>query len=95
MPKLKGVKMADWYDIVVEVLLRLAESDPELERAIRLAVRHIERNPQIGIYIKETRHFYTDPEGRFRIGYNFHPKGREIEIAVINVLQEGITKSAL
>ena len=81
--------MADWYDIAVEVLLQLAESDPELERAIRLAVRQIERNPKMGIYIKDTRYLYIDPDRRFRIGYNFHPEGREIEVAVINILKEG------
>ncbi|MEE2716107.1 MAG: hypothetical protein VX610_01650 [SAR324 cluster bacterium] len=77
--------MADWYDVAVEVLLQLAESNPTLEREIRMAVHLIEGNPRIGAFIQETRHVYRDPQGRFRIGYNFHPKGT-LEVVVINVL---------
>ena len=79
--------MADWLDVVIEILLELAETHPDLEREIRLAVRRIERNPLIGRYVRNTRYIYTDPDFRFRIGYNYHPRGKEIEIAVINVFK--------
>lgn len=78
--------MADWYDLAVSVLLQLAKTNPNLERAIRLAVKKIEKDPSIGRYVRDTRYTFTDPDNRFRIGYNYHPQGQAIEIVVINVL---------
>ncbi len=81
--------MADWFDVAIETLLELVETNPKLERDIRLAVKRIERNPSMGRYVCNMRYIYTDPDLRFWLGYNFHPQGKQIEIVVINVLKPG------
>lgn len=79
--------MADWLDIIIKALLNLGDTDPGLVSDIRLTVKKIESNPLLGKYIRETRYSYTDPHYRFRIGYNHHPKNREIEIVTLHLIR--------
>ncbi len=78
--------MAKWKDDVVALLLKLARENPTLKSSILREIRRIERNPGIGEYVGETRYYYTDPQGCFRISYNYHPHTKEIEVTVLRLL---------
>lgn len=78
--------MADWVLEVVQILLKMAKTNPQLVKDIYLAIKKIEKFPaQTGDFVSGTRYNYTDPEGRFRIGYNFHPDASELEIVLLHI----------
>lgn len=78
--------MADWVLEAVQQLLKEAKKDPQLAKAIYRAVKTIEKFPaQTGSFVGDIRYNYTDPEGRFWIGYNFHPDASEIEIVMLSI----------
>ena len=80
--------MAYWLEEVAKRLWKLTTENPEFAKQIRLAIKRIEQNPQIGRYVRETRYVYTDPQHRFRLSYNYHPQSKEIEIIVLHLFQE-------
>ena len=78
--------MADWVRETVLFLLELFNKDPELAKEILWTIKQIEKNPgQLGEFITATRYCFTDPKGRFRISYNFHPDSSQVEIVVLLV----------
>ena len=52
---------------------------------IYATVKRIEKKPGVGDYLTETRRLYVDREHGFRIGYNYHSPGKNIEIVTINI----------
>ena len=77
--------MPEWYKGAIQTLIDLYKKEPSLFTEIQLAVKRITRNPIEGDYIKGTYRVYIDSEKRFRIGYNYHPDAKEIEIVVIHI----------
>ncbi len=76
--------MPEWYQGAVKTLLQLYQEDREIFTAVQLAIKSIKRDPLSGEYILGTYRVYVDPEERFRIGYHYHPKTKDLEIVVIH-----------
>ena len=77
--------MAKWVEEYVLFLVALVKENPVLAKNILATIRFLENHPVSGDAIGETRRSYTEPNNRFRIGYNYVP-GQEIEIVVITLL---------
>lgn len=78
--------MARWIDTVAGIIVELIKQQPELAKEILLTIKRLERRPTMGDYVQGTYRTYYDPQKRFRIGYNFHPEGGEIEIVVLHIV---------
>ena len=79
-------RMPEWYLEAAKVLEQVARANRPLLREILLALQRLQRNPLLGDHVMKTYRVYVDPERRFRIGYNCHPKKSEIEIVVLHLL---------
>lgn len=77
--------MPDWYQGAVKTLLKLYQDDRALFIAVQLVIKSLKVNPLAGDYTKGTYRVYVDPDGKFRIGYNYHLQAKELEIVVIHV----------
>ncbi len=67
-------------------LVEIALNDYDLYRKILATILLIAERSHIGQYVRNSRRIYTDPDETFRIGYNTAPKGKEIEVVVVNLI---------
>ena len=77
--------MADWVEEVVQCLLEIAKNDPALATLIRGTIKKLDKQPSLGVFLVDTLYFYSDPSGKFRVTYNFHPTQKRIEVISLRI----------
>ena len=78
--------MADWIEEVVQCLLETGKKDPVLAKLIRGTIKKLDQQPGLGTFLVDTLYFYSDPSGKFRVTYNFHPSQKRIEVVSLRIL---------
>lgn len=75
--------MANWLDDVAGKLISLMSHDPQLALEIRKTVFLIEKDSKLGEWAGSNRRYFTDPELRFRVSYEFD--GNQVLIVELNI----------
>lgn len=75
--------MANWLDDVVGKLVDLMSRNPQLALEIRKTLFLIEKDPKLGEWVGGNRRYFTDPQLRYQVSYEFD--GSQVLVVELNI----------